>query len=234
MPRLALSEDFLADLGALPRPVLKEVQDAVRQFRALSTQDLRSNKGLHLEKLEAARDPRVRTIRITKAYRGVLLAPDDGSDLFTLLRVAHHDVAIKWATKRRFTANNATRGLEVRNVEMIEQMPKFFDAQEKAQAGSHPAPDAGRKPDKLFAAFSDTVLRDLGVDEQVLELARRCTSISDLRLMAPPMLPADQYEVLEFLALGFPPPLPFSWLRNGASGLRVRHDFPLLLLMIRG
>ena len=30
------------------------------------------------------------------------------------------------------------------------------------------------------------------------------------------------------------PPLPFSWLRNGASGLRVRHDFPPLLLMIRG
>ncbi|MGW6955264.1 hypothetical protein [Streptomyces sp. PAN_FS17] len=30
------------------------------------------------------------------------------------------------------------------------------------------------------------------------------------------------------------PPLPFSWLRNGASGLRVRHDFPHLLLMIRG
>lgn len=23
------------------------------------------------------------------------------------------------------------------------------------------------------------------------------------------------------------PPLPFSWLRNGASGLRVRHDFPI-------
>ncbi|MFJ5711783.1 hypothetical protein [Streptomyces sp. NPDC093105] len=31
-----------------------------------------------------------------------------------------------------------------------------------------------------------------------------------------------------------PPPLPFSWLRNGVSGLRVRHDFPPLLLMIRG
>ncbi|MGW5421153.1 hypothetical protein [Streptomyces sp. NPDC003943] len=23
-----------------------------------------------------------------------------------------------------------------------------------------------------------------------------------------------------------PPPLPFSWIRNGASGLRFRHDFP--------
>jgi hypothetical protein len=36
------------------------------------------------------------------------------------------------------------------------------------------------------------------------------------------------------VAAGSPPPLPFSWLRNGASGLRVRHDFPLLLFMIRG
>lgn len=31
------------------------------------------------------------------------------------------------------------------------------------------------------------------------------------------------------------PPLPSLWLRNGATGLRVRHDFPpLLRLMIRG
>jgi MFS family permease len=32
----------------------------------------------------------------------------------------------------------------------------------------------------------------------------------------------------------FRSPLPSSWPRNGASGLRVRHDFPLLLFMIRG
>ncbi len=30
------------------------------------------------------------------------------------------------------------------------------------------------------------------------------------------------------------PAVTFSWLRNGASGLRVRHDFPPLLFMIRG
>ncbi|MFJ2061373.1 hypothetical protein ACIOMM_36520 [Streptomyces sp. NPDC087908] len=34
--------------------------------------------------------------------------------------------------------------------------------------------------------------------------------------------------------VGLPPPLPFSWLRNGATGLRLRYDFPPLLLMIRG
>ncbi len=31
-----------------------------------------------------------------------------------------------------------------------------------------------------------------------------------------------------------PPPLPFWWPRNGAAGLRARHDFPPLLTMIRG
>ncbi|WP_331751463.1 single-stranded DNA-binding protein (plasmid) [Streptomyces globisporus] len=30
------------------------------------------------------------------------------------------------------------------------------------------------------------------------------------------------------------PPLPFWWSRNGAPGLRARHDFPPLLAMIRG
>ncbi|MGW7418320.1 hypothetical protein ACWGIG_38290, partial [Streptomyces sp. NPDC054863] len=31
-----------------------------------------------------------------------------------------------------------------------------------------------------------------------------------------------------------PPHYRFRWLRNGASGLRDRHDFPPLLTMIRG
>jgi hypothetical protein len=33
---------------------------------------------------------------------------------------------------------------------------------------------------------------------------------------------------------GEPPPLPFLWPRNGAPGLRVRHDCSPLLLMIWG
>ncbi|OLO29197.1 hypothetical protein PZ61_0200910 [Streptomyces sp. MNU77] len=41
-------------------------------------------------------------------------------------------------------------------------------------------------------------------------------------------------EDVELTLAHLPPPLPSSWLRNGVTGLRVRHDFPLLLLMIRG
>ncbi|MCP9956413.1 UvrD-helicase domain-containing protein [Streptomyces sudanensis] len=193
MPRLALSDDFVADLISLQRPVQKEVNDAIRMFQSMSVPQLHASKGMHLEKLERARDPRIRTIRVTRAYRGVLLAPDDGSGLFTLLRVAPHDEAINWACKRAYSVNSATGGLEVRNVEALEQMETYFETK------------AGAAPARLFEEHSDTVLRDLGIDDQVLRLARVCVTVEDLTVMTPPMMPADQYEVLEFLAAGYSP-----------------------------
>lgn len=191
MPRLALSDDFVADLISLQRPVQKEVNDAIQMFRGMTVPQLHASKGMHLEKLERAHDRRIRTIRITKSYRGVLLAPDDGSELFTLLRVAPHDEAINWACKRAYSVNGATGGLEVRNVEALEQMETYFET--KAVAA----------PVRLFEQQSDTTLRDLGIDDQVLRLARVCVTAEDLSVMAPPMMPADQYEVLEFLAAGY-------------------------------
>ncbi|MBM9509316.1 UvrD-helicase domain-containing protein [Actinacidiphila acididurans] len=195
MPRLALSDDFVTDLIALQRPVQKEVNDAIQMFRSMTVPQLHASKGMHLEKLERARDSRIRTIRVTKSYRGVLLAPDDGSDLFTLLRVAPHDEAINWACKRVYSVNGATGGLEVRNVEALEQMETYFEAKLEANAVTAPV--------RLFEGHSDTVLRDLGIDEQVMRLARVCVTTDDLTVMAPPMMPADQYEVLEFLAAGY-------------------------------
>ncbi|MGY4924886.1 UvrD-helicase domain-containing protein [Streptomyces sp. 900105755] len=193
MPRLALSDDFVADLISLQRPVQKDVNDAIQMFRGLTVPQLHASKGMHLEKLEGARDPRIRTIRITRFYRGVLLAPDDGSGLYTLLRVAPHDEAINWACKRAYSVNGATGGLEVRNVEALEQMETYFETK------------AVETPARLFARHSDTVLRDLGVDDQVLRLARVCVTADDLTVMAPPMMPSDQYEVLEYLAAGYSP-----------------------------
>lgn len=66
-----------------------------------------------------------------------------------------HDDAYTWAAKRLYTVNTATRGLEVRNVVAIEQLTP---ALEKA---------ANEAPALLFASYSDTVLRELGIDEQV-------------------------------------------------------------------
>jgi hypothetical protein len=56
MPRLALCDDFVADLISLQRPVQKEVNDAIQMFRSLTVPQLHASKGMHLEKLEGSRD----------------------------------------------------------------------------------------------------------------------------------------------------------------------------------
>ncbi|MCX5193420.1 DEAD/DEAH box helicase [Streptomyces sp. NBC_00249] len=193
MPRLAISEEFFDEYDGLEKHVRSAVRDAVRMFQQLTVDQLHAGKGLHLEQLQHPRDRRIRTIRITRAHRGVVLAPDDGSDTFLLVRVAHHDDAIAWARKRAYSVNSATGALEVRNVAALEDMQPFFE--DKAQAA----------PTRLFAAHSDTVLRDLGIDEQTLRLARLCVDRHDLKLVAPPLMPADQHEVLDHLAEGFSP-----------------------------
>lgn len=62
----------------------------------------------------------------------------------------------------------------------------------------------------LFSAFSDADPLDLTVTQAALWLLHvQCWDTAGIKTGA----------------VGAPP-LPFSWLRNGASGLRVRHDFP--------
>ncbi|MFJ3619914.1 UvrD-helicase domain-containing protein [Streptomyces iakyrus] len=192
MPQLAFANSFWESYDVLERPVKAGVRKAMQKFQQLTVPELRADKGLHLESVENARDPRMRTIRINDFWRGVVLAPDDGSEVFLLVNVVPHDDAYTWAAKRLYTTNSATRALEVRNVSAIEQLTP---ALEKAAA----AADA-----LLFANYSDTVLRELGVDTQVLRAVRTIVDKAQLRAFET-LLPEDQCEVLQYLAEGFSP-----------------------------
>jgi superfamily I DNA/RNA helicase len=192
VPQLAFASTFWESYDALEKPVKAGVRKAMAKFQQLSVADLRADKGLHLEAVEKARDPRMRTIRINDFWRGVVLAPDDGSDVFLLLNVVPHDAAYGWAAKRLYTVNAATRALEVRNVTAIEQLTP---ALERA---------AAEAPALLFAAHSDTVLRGLGIDDQVLRAVRTVVDKPQLEAFGT-LLPEDQFEVLQFLAEGFSP-----------------------------
>jgi hypothetical protein len=192
VPQLAFANTFWESYDALEKPVRAGVRKAMAKFQQLSVAELRADKGLHLETVEKARDPRMRTIRINDFWRGVVLAPDDGSDVFLLLNVVPHDVAYGWAAKRLYTVNTATRALEVRNVTAIEQLTPTL---ERA---------AAEAPALLFAAHSDTALRGLGIDDQVLRAVRTVVDKPQLEAFGT-LLPEDQFEVLQFLAEGFSP-----------------------------
>ncbi|GAA4562768.1 ATP-dependent helicase [Micromonospora coerulea] len=192
MPQLAFANSFWQSYDVLEKPVKAGVRKAMEKFQQLSIAELHADKGLHLESVNNARDQRMRTIRITDFWRGVVLAPDDGSDTFLLLNVVPHDDAYTWAAKRLYTVNTATRALEVRNVVAIEQLTP---ALEKA---------AAEAPSLLFARYSDTVLRHLGIDDQVLRAVRTIIDKRQLDAFGT-LLPEDQFEVLQYLAEGFTP-----------------------------
>lgn len=192
MPQLAFANSFWESYDLLEKPVRAGVRKAMQKFQQLTVPELQADKGLHLESVEKARDPRMRTIRINDFWRGVVLAPDDGSDVFLLVNVVPHDDAYTWAAKRLYTTNSATRALEVRNVVAIEQLTPQL---EKAAAAA---------PSLLFARYSDTVLRELGLDDQVLRAVRTVIDKPQLEAFGT-LLPEDQFEVLQYLAEGFGP-----------------------------
>ncbi|MFJ7266424.1 UvrD-helicase domain-containing protein [Streptomyces sp. NPDC099050] len=192
MPQLAFAGSFWESFEVLEKPVRAGVRKAMTKFQQLTVAELYADKGLHLESVDKARDRRMRTIRINDFWRGVVLAPDDGSEVFLLVNVVPHDDAYTWAAKRLYTTNTATRGLEVRNVVAIEQLTP---ALEKASADA---------PSLLFARYSDTVLRALGIDEQVLRAVRTITGKPQLEAFGT-LLPEDQFEALQYLAEGFTP-----------------------------
>lgn len=192
MPRLAFAQSFWDGYDTLEKPVRAGVRKAMAKFQTMSTAELNADKGLHLESVENARDKRMRTIRITDFWRGVVLAPDDGSDVFLLVNVLPHDDAYTWAAKRLYSANSATRALEVRNAVALDELTPVYET-------------ASRSASRLlFEHVSDGTLRELGIDDQVLRAARSLASKAQLEAFST-LLPEDQLEVLQYLAEGFSP-----------------------------
>ncbi len=195
MPTLAIDKGFLADLGRLEKPVFKRVTEVFDEF------DSATHTGLHLEKIANARNPRFRSIRIDQAWRGIVLAPNSG-DVYTLLKVLHHDDAYAWAQRSNVSVNAATGGIEIRDeAELDRQIPEM---QKSAAGGGSP----------LLAAVSDGELTKLGIDDKVLSFARTVTDPTQLEA-AKAFLPETQWDVLCGLAAGYTP--EEVWAELGAA-----------------
>jgi hypothetical protein len=185
VPRLSIAKDFLPDYTKLQKPVQKAVLDAIGKFAE------HTHAGLHLEKLNNPKDARIRTIRITNFWRGVVLAPDNGDD-YLLLTVLPHDNANAYAVSRKFTVNQAIGVLEVRDQGALDSVePALRQA-------------AGTTPARLFDAVNDADLVRLGVDRDVLPLVRLLTAEEHLLALAT-LLPEPQYNALLALAMGMTP-----------------------------
>jgi mRNA-degrading endonuclease RelE of RelBE toxin-antitoxin system len=107
MPRLLISQDFLESYGKLPRNTQKKVRGFLEKFAR--TPEL---QGLNFEALRGTQDARVRSARIDRKYRVIMISPGDHPS-FVLLWVDKHDEAIAWAMGRRFSIDPVAEVLRI-------------------------------------------------------------------------------------------------------------------------
>ena len=181
MATLVFAKEFLDDFVTLEPAVRQKVRELPDKFEdAVHT-------GVHLEKLNSARDDRVRTVRVDQSWRGVVVRL--GEARYALLRVLPHDDAINWAARQRFGVNPATGLVEILDVPTVE-------AKIEAVVSSAP-PEAPR----LFANCRDRDFTAVGVDQELIPLLRRIVDEAELYAIAN-YLPDAQSDAVLLMADG--------------------------------
>ena len=181
--KMAMSSDFLDAFARLPRPQQRGVRTLISRFNADSTAS-----GLNYEKIHAARDPAMRSLRIDQGYRAIVLKPEQG-DVHMLLWADKHDVAYAWAGRHECRINPDTGALQV-----YEPCTEPTAAAEAPPAGAPGQPPA-------FGKLRDRELGRLGVPPAMLAEVRTVRDDMDLDAIQP-RLPLEAYEALFLFLAG--------------------------------
>jgi hypothetical protein len=112
--------------------------------------------GTNLEAVRGARDPGMRSARVTRGIRAIL---HQSTGAFVLLYVADHDGAYRWAEQRSLARHPITHDFQI--IATTEMVQSAIDTV---------APPARAKP--LFAAYEDAYLVSLGVPQEWLPSIR--------------------------------------------------------------
>lgn len=185
-PRVAISQEFLLELGKQPSSVHARVVKWMLKFQQNPTAT-----GINYEAIKGARDRNLRSVRIDQDWRGILFKPDRG-DLFILLHLGHHDEAYRWAENRRLSINPATGALQVVVLDSVEAATTKTDARPANVDQSAPP---------LFAGITDEQLVRLGTPVELLPMVRGIHDEADLD-DAQKLLPVEAYEALFLLMAG--------------------------------
>ena len=183
MPTVAIASEFLEAYARIPRAQQKKVREFAEKFQA----NPRASS-INYEKIHAVKDDRVRTVRIDKQYRAIILHPDKG-EVFVLVWVDNHDEAMDWAKNRTFEVNPVTGSLQIFNVSEAEQAV---------------VPPTKKKAVGLLDQFDDDLLVSFAVPSVLLPAVRAVRQPDDL-LALNKHLPAECAEAIMWLLEGLPP-----------------------------
>lgn len=180
-PKVALAQDFLTVLAKLPNAV----QGKILKW-AIKFQNDPTSSGINYEKINAARDANLKSVRIDQDWRGIVFKPNQG-DVYVLLYVDHHDDAYRWAENRKIAINPVTGAMQIVLTEHVSVQIPVVAAVEVT-----PGP---------FAALGDQELLSIGVPEDLLISVRQIRDEMSLDCMQS-SLPVEAYEALFLLLAG--------------------------------
>ena len=170
--KVAFSDLFFNSLTQLQPNVQAKVNQMVLKFQSNP-----KSPGLNYEKLNAAKDKNMRSLRVDQAYRVILLAPEE-DNVYLFLWADHHDAAYSWAQNHRCDVNRSTGAIQLYSVD------------ENVEAQS-----VDESVTRAFSALKDRELQKLGVPEEQLVLVRSIENETGLDAQQA-KLPADAYEGL--------------------------------------
>lgn len=187
--KLSLSIEFLKAFSRIPPAQQNGVQNFVRLFQADPT-----SSGINYEKIHAASDKSLRSVRINDKYRAILSHPDN-SDVYVLLWVDKHDEAYKWAERRQLSINPRNGALQIVEVKQVDEVKPVETAPKII------APKVEVIPG-LFDSYSDEQLSQLGVPTELLPQVRDIKNEDQLDKTSS-ILPVGAYTGLFSLACGY-------------------------------
>ncbi len=197
-PKVALSQDFLFQLAKLPA----SIHSKVLKWAVIFQTDPKS-PGINYEKIHAARDPNLKSVRIDQDWRGIVFKPESG-DVYVLLYVDHHDAAYKWAERRKLAINPVTGAMqivvveEVLAVDEVKAEPAAALVEVRSTAGNA---ENSVSQSLIYAEMSDHELMSLGVPQEWLARIRAIQSEVELDSLQAG-LPVEAYEGLFLIAAG--------------------------------
>ncbi|MFH0946925.1 MAG: UvrD-helicase domain-containing protein, partial [Planctomycetota bacterium] len=183
-PEVAIARTFMESYSRLPRKVQKKVREFTEKFRLDPT-----SSGINFERIEGARDQKVRSVRIDQPYRAIVVHPPRG-DVFLCVWVDHHQEAYDWARNKVFEVNPKSGVLQL------------YTVQEGSAQAETPAAPAKQVEKALFDAVDDEELVLAGVPAPLLASVRALKYEHELDALAP-HLPADAADLLYLLASGY-------------------------------
>lgn len=179
--RVAISADFLTSYSRISKDKQNQVKEFIEKFKS----DPRS-PGLNYETLTNVKDKNLRSVRVNRQYRAIILKPATGN-IYMLLWVDNHDDAYAWAQNRKFEIHPDTGALQV------------IEVSHEIEA---PAPIIAEKKPGLFDSIRDRELLKLGIPLDLLPLVRSIDSEEALEA-EDSKIPEEAYEALYLLAAGY-------------------------------